>query len=156
MITLIAAVAQNGCIGKNGALPWRIPEHMKHFKELTIGHVVVMGRKTWESIPKKFRPLPNRTNIVVTRQTDYIVPDGVETYPSIDDACAAHATATIFIIGGSEIYKQTIDKADRLEITEVAQHVDGDVFFPTIDPKIWKETKREPHDGFTFVTYGRR
>ena len=156
MLTLIAAVAKNGCIGKDGTLPWRIPEDMKHFRALTTGKIVVMGRKTWESIPSTFRPLPDRTNVVVTRQIGYAVPAGVETYPSVDEALTWHTDDETFIIGGAEIYRQTIENADRLEITEVDQQVDGDAFFPAIDPAIWKETTREPHDGFAFVTYTKK
>lgn len=155
MLTLIAAVAKNGCIGKNGTLPWRIPEDLKHFRELTVGKTVVMGRKTWESIPEKFRPLPDRTNVVVTRQVGYPVPTGVETYPSVDEALTWHADDDVMIIGGADIYGQTIEKADRLEITEVDQTVDGDAFFPPIEGKDWKETARQPHADFSFVTYER-
>jgi dihydrofolate reductase len=153
MLTLIAAVAKNGCIGKNGALPWRIPEDLKHFRELTTGKIVVMGRKTWESIPEKFRPLPDRTNVVVTRQIGYAVPAGVETYPSVEEALTWHDADDVMVIGGADIYRQTIDIASRLEITEVDQQVDGDAFFPEIKTDAWRETSREPHDGFAFVTY---
>nr|AIA16123.1 Dihydrofolate reductase [uncultured bacterium]AIA16175.1 Dihydrofolate reductase [uncultured bacterium]AIA16240.1 Dihydrofolate reductase [uncultured bacterium] len=155
MVTLVAAVAKNGCIGKNGELPWSIPEDMKRFKKLTTGSIVVMGRKTWESIPKKFRPLPNRHNVVVTRQADYPVPDGVDRYTSLDEALDAFATNTVMVIGGAEIYNQAIGRADTLQLTHVDRDVDGDTFFPTIDPTIWKETWREDHEGFSFVTYER-
>src|SRR3990167_8903662 len=112
-ITLIAAISKNNVIGTEGRLPWHIPEDMKHFKTLTMGKVVLMGRKTWESIPEKFRPLPGRTNVIITRQPDYPVPTGVQTFQSTDDALKND----VMVIGGAEIYRQTIDRADRLEIT---------------------------------------
>lgn len=151
MLTLIAAVSRNNCIGKNGAIPWRLPEDLKHFKNLTMGHVVIMGRKTWESLPEKFRPLPGRTNVVLTRQTDYPLPDGVERFGSLADAVAAHPDA--FVMGGAEIYAQAMPLAHRLELTRVDQGVDGDAFFPPIDGQEWTEVAREDHEGFSFVTY---
>ncbi len=151
-LSLIAAVAKNDCIGKDGKLPWHLPEDMAHFKQLTMGKIVLMGRKTWESIPEKFRPLPGRKNVVVTRQTNYAFPHDVAHYGSVEDALAAHQ-GDIVVIGGAELYRQTIDKADTLFITHVDQEVDGDAFFPTIDSKIWRELEREAHDGFAFVTY---
>ncbi|MFZ2804200.1 MAG: dihydrofolate reductase [Patescibacteria group bacterium] len=156
MLTLIAAVSKNGCIGKDGTLPWRIPEDLKHFRQLTVGKVVIMGRKTWESIPEKFRPLPDRTNVVVTRQAGYAVPEGVKTYPSVIEALTWHAGDNVVVIGGAEIYTQTIGNADRLEITEVDQVVDGDAFFPAIETPPWQEIAREQHNGFAFVTYERQ
>ncbi len=157
MISLIAAVANNGCIGKAGTLPWYLPEDLKHFKQLTTGHVVVMGRKTWESIPEKHRPLPNRKNVVVTRSQDYPLPNGVARFGSIDEALAAHATEEIFIIGGAEIFSQTIDRADRLYITEVDRAINGcTAYFPKIDTTLWHESSREPQGGFSFVTYTRK
>lgn len=156
MVTLVAAVARNGCIGKDGALPWRIPEDMQRYRRITMGKVVVMGRKTWESIPAKFRPLPGRTNVVVTRNPDYPLPDGVERAASLEAALAAHAGEDVIVNGGGEIYAGAMPGADALDITHVDRHVDGgDAFFPTIDPTIWRETCREDHDGFAFVTYRR-
>ena len=155
-LALIAAIAENNCIGKNNQLPWHIPEDLKHFKDVTADTVVLMGRKTWESIPEKFRPLPKRINIVISRQPNLPLPPGVEVYQSIDAALGAHANDTVVVIGGAEIYKQTIDRADTLYITHIQQTVDGDAFFPTIDPGLWKETEREKHDGFDFVTYKKR
>ncbi len=152
-LSLVAAVAANNCIGKNGKLPWHIPEDMQHFKEMTSGKVVVMGRKTWESLPPKFRPLPNRVNVVITRQAEYAVPAGVEVFADIPRALEAHAEDEIAVIGGGEIYRQTIDRSDMLEITHVHQTVDGDAFFPEILAKLWQETAREDHKGFSFVTY---
>ncbi len=153
MIALIAAVAQNNCIGKNGQLPWHMPEDLAHFKLLTTSKVVLMGRKTWESLPEKFRPLPNRLNIVITRQTDFVVPTGVEKYSSIAAALAAHTDENVMVIGGAEMYRATIDLADTLYITHIHENVDGDAFFPTIDDSIWKKTEVESHAKFDLVTY---
>jgi len=156
MLSLIAAISENNCIGKDNSLPWNIPEDMKHFKDITTGHIVLMGRNTWESIPEKFRPLPNRKNIVITRDIKYMVPEGVEVYSSIDEALEKYKNENVFIIGGASIYKQTIDQADKLYITEVHQQVDGDAFFPEIDKNVWQEVEREDHEGFSFVRYIRK
>lgn len=153
MISLIAAISQNNCIGKNGTLPWHLPEDMQHFKKITSGKTVFMGRKTWESIPDKFRPLPGRKNAVITRQEKYSVPDGVEIYASIDAALKHLRDEDVCVIGGGEIYTQTIAKADTLYITHVDQDVDGDAFFPEIDMTIWKEHGRDDREGYSFVTY---
>jgi dihydrofolate reductase len=155
MVTIVAAVARNGCIGKDGALPWRISEDMKRYRDVTMGKVVVMGRKTWESIPERYRPLPGRTNVVVTGQASYPLPPGVERAASLEEALVAHATDEVVINGGAAIYRQAMDRADTLDITHVDRDVDGDTFFPTIDPAVWKETWREDHPGFSFVTYER-
>lgn len=152
-LSLIAAVAENNCIGRGGALPWHLPEDMKHFKKLTAGKPVLMGRKTWESLPPKHRPLPERTNIVISRQSGLAVPPGVEAYPSITDALIEHPDDEIMVIGGGQIYEQTIPLADTLYITEVRRAAYGDAFFPAIDKNIWKETEREDHEEFSFVTY---
>jgi dihydrofolate reductase len=154
MISLVAAVAQNNCIGKNGDLPWDIPADMKRMRALTLGKVLIMGRKTWESIPLHRRPLPMRTNVVISRNNAYKVPDGVEVYSSINAAIAAHPNEEIVGFGGTKIFADMIDMADTLEITHVHQTVDScDAFFPRIDPAVWAETWREDHDGFAFVTY---
>ena len=155
MISLIAAIGRNNELGKGNTLLWPMPADMKHFKELTTGNVVIMGRKTWESIPEKYRPLPNRTNIVITRQNEYELPSGVEKYSSPTDAIAAHTNDNLFIIGGTELYRATLDNADTLEITHVHREIEGDAFFPSIDPATWKEQKREDHPEFSFVTYTR-
>ena len=152
MIALVAGISRNNCIGKDGSLPWHIPEDLKHFKRITIGNTVIMGRKTWESIPEKFRPLPDRKNIVITRQTDYQLPAHVESAPSLDGAIA-QSSGDLFIIGGGQIYSQAMNKADTLYITHIDQHVDGDTFFPEIDTSVWKGVQRDDHDGFSFVTY---
>ncbi len=152
---LIAAIAKNGCIGKDGQIPWHISEDMKRFKELTMGHAVLMGRKTWESIPDRFRPLPGRTNIVITRQKNYPVSQGVEVFSNINEALQRHSQETIFVIGGAEVYRETMPRANCLYITLVDQTVDGDVFFPKIDPQVWHEVEREDHNGFSFISYFR-
>ncbi len=152
-LSLIAAIAENNCIGKSGGLPWYLPEDLAHFKKVTSGKTVLMGRKTWESLPEKFRPLPNRKNIVITRQSDYPVPADVECYGTIDEALTSHKDETIMVIGGAEIYKQTIDQANTLFITHIHKIIDGDAFFPEIKKNLWQETEREDRDGFSFVTY---
>lgn len=152
-VSLIAAVATNNCIGIHGKLPWHLPEDLKHFKELTTGKAVLMGRKTWESLPPQFRPLPNRKNIIITRQTDFIVPPGVEVYTDIATALDAHPAEEVMVIGGAEIYGQTIGLADTLYITHVHQTVAGTAFFPEIDHAVWHETERTDLFGLSFVTY---
>ena len=151
-LCLIAAVGKNGEIGKDGALPWRLPEDLKRFKAITTGHAVIMGRKTFDSIG---RALPGRRTIVITRQSDWHHPD-VETVHSLDDALGlAGPVGEVFIAGGGEIYAQAMAFAHRLLITEVDQEPAGDVRFPEIDPAQWHETAREERDGFAWVTYER-
>jgi dihydrofolate reductase len=148
-IILIAAVGANGVIGRDNDLPWRIREDLLHFKQLTLGHTLVMGRKTYDSIG---RPLPGRRTVVVTRQTDWEA-DGVEVVHDVETALKEEGD--VYVAGGGEIYRQALPYADRLELTEVAQSPTGDVTFPAVDPTHWTETARTPHDGFTFVTYDR-
>ncbi len=155
MITMIAAIAENNCIGQNGTLPWRLPEDQKRFKQLTMGHVVLMGRKTWESLPEKFRPLPGRTNAVLTRQTDYPLPPEVKRVFTITEATQLFRNQTLDIIGGADVYRLGLPLADRLEITRVHQTIDGDAFFPEFNLNEWKEIFKEEHDGYTFLTYDR-
>ena len=165
-IVLIIAVAENGVIGANGAMPWRLKSDMARFKALTIGRPVVMGRKTFASIG---RPLPGRTNIVVTRDVGFRA-DGVVITNSFADARAIATgdalrrfATEIAVIGGAEIYAQWMDGADRLEITEVHARPDGDTRFPAVDPVAWEEVARVrnpagSHDSadFSYVTYRRR
>lgn len=152
MISIIVAVAENQVIGCANRLIWHISEDLKRFKRLTSGHAVVMGRKTFESLG---RPLPNRLNIVVTRSsTDYQVPQGVVVVNSIDQAIeVAGSDPEIFIIGGGEIYAQTIDRADRLYLTRVFQSPQGDTFFPEIDPQKWSCLSKESFDSYEFIDY---
>lgn len=160
MIVIVAAVAKNGVIGKGNAIPWRLPEDIAHFKTLTTGHTVVMGRKTWESLPSRFRPLPGRHNIVVTRNPDYQAP-GADVAHSLDEAIKLGAGDTaLFIIGGAELYAQALPLAQRLELTEIDAEIDGDAYFPAFDRTQWIETKREAGTSgeglaYAFVTYER-
>ena len=156
MITLFAAISKNLCIGKDNDLPWDIPEDMKRMREVTRGKVLIMGRKTWESIPENRRPLPNRTNVVITRNADYKLPEGAERFDSIDKALEHHKGEEIIGFGGQRIFEEMIEYADILDLTLVDQIIEEcHAFFPPIDPAIWKETKREDHEGFSFVTYSR-
>lgn len=157
MISIIIAISKNNCIGKDGKLPWHIPEDMQHFKQLTLGKVVVMGRKTWESLPEKFRPLPDRKNVIISRQTDYAVPPGVEIFNSLDQALAAHGSDEVMVMGGAQIYAQALERAQKLYVTHINREVqECAAFFPAIDPNIWQETDRANHPDFSFVTYHRK
>lgn len=141
-ISIIAAVAKNGVIGRGGRLPWHLPADLKYFKALTLGHHIIMGRKTFESLGK---PLPGRTNVVVTRQAEYRAPGAVVT-GSVEQAIAACAGDTeIFIIGGAELFAQAMDRADRLYLTEIQRDFEGDVRFPEYDRSRWREVSREKH-----------
>ena len=156
-INLIYARAANGVIGKDGVMPWHLPEDLAHFKRLTQGWPVIMGRKTWDSLPPRFRPLPGRSNIVITRQTDW-KEAGAQSGASLDialDLCKG--SAEVWIIGGAQIYAQAEPLAQRIEVTEIAQDFDGDAFAPTIGTG-WRETTRDncvSSTGlkFSFVTY---
>lgn len=151
-VTLIAAVGRNGVIGSGNHMPWHLPEDFAFFKRTTMGHAMVMGRKTFDSIG---RALPGRRTIVVTRQADWHHPD-VETVHSLDDALGlAGPVGEVFIVGGGEIYEQAMPFAHRLLITEVDQEPEGDVHFPEIDRSVWRETAREEREGFAWVTYER-
>ena len=141
-ISIIVAVAENNVIGKDNSLIWHLPADMKFFKEKTTGHCIITGRKNYESIPEKFRPLPNRTNIVITRQANYHAP-GTIIVDSIEKAIETakeKGENEIFIIGGAEIFKQCMRFVDRIYLTKIYHSFDGDVFFPEIDPHEWKET----------------
>ena len=153
-ITAIAAVAANGVIGADGDLVWRSREDFAHLKALTMGGVLVMGRKNHESIG---RPLPGRDSYVVTRDPDWSAP-GVRVFGDLDEAIdAALATGRrVWIFGGGEVYAQAWPRTDALEITEIDAEYDGDVHFPAIDPTQWQETAREDRDGFSWVSYRRR
>ena len=157
-VTLVAAVGANGVIGVDGGLPWRLPEDLAHFKQLTMGHPMIMGRATFDSIG---RALPGRTTIVVTRNPDWSA-DGVETAPSLEAALerAQELDADIFIVGGGQIYAQALesDAVDLLVITRVATAPEGDVRFPALDWERWAPVARIPYGGdpsFEIVTYQR-
>ena len=155
-LAIIAAVAKNNVIGKRNALPWYIPEDLKRFKLLTTGKTVLMGRKTSDSIIQNLgKPLPNRKNVVITSQSDYRVPDGVVVYNNLKKALEELKNEEVMVSGGGEIYKQTIDFAEKLYITHVDKEVDGDVFFPEIDSNKWKKISEEKHEGFSFTEYER-
>ncbi|MBK3659788.1 dihydrofolate reductase [Bradyrhizobium diazoefficiens] len=166
-IVFVVATAENGVIGAGGAIPWRLKSDMQRFKALTIGRPVIMGRKTFESLPGR-RPLPGRTNIVITRDADYRAAGAVVTTSAAEAGAVARgdalrrSVAEIAVIGGAEIYRQWLDRADRLEITEVHARPDGDTHFE-IDRAGWDETSRVrypagPDDSadFSYVTYRRR
>ena len=139
-IVLVVAIARNGVIGKDGLIPWHISDDMKRFKALTLGHTVVMGRKTWDSLPKK--PLPGRVNVVVTRQRDWQA-DGAVVAHSLGQATAG-TSGTVMVIGGAEIYERAMPLATRIELTEIHQDFDGDARFE-FDRTGWHETLREEH-----------
>jgi dihydrofolate reductase len=157
MISIVAAIAKNGVIGSNNWLPWDIPEDLKHFRELTTGKTVLMGRKTFESIISKLgHPMPNRKNLVVTRQADYPVPNKVEVYSTVEDALKAHGSEDVCVIGGGEIFSQTLDKTDVMYLTHIDKEYPGDAYFPEVDWSKWQLTEEEKHEGFTFATYKRK
>ncbi|MFJ4654841.1 dihydrofolate reductase [Nocardia sp. NPDC088792] len=148
-LTLIASVAQNGVIGRSGDLAWRDRDDLQRVKRMTLRRTLVMGRRTFDSIG---RPLPDRRTIVVTRRNDW-APDGVTVVGSIDQAIAAAGDGEVICFGGGELYAQLIDHADQLEITEIESPLDGDVYFPPIDPTRWVETERLHREGYSWVTY---
>jgi dihydrofolate reductase len=156
-INLIYARAANGVIGKDNAMPWHLPEDLAHFKRLTQGWPVIMGRKTWDSLPPRFRPLPGRTNVVITRQPDWHEA-GAQSAASLEGALAqCNQSEQVWIIGGAQIYAQAEPLADRIEITEIDQHFEGDAFAPALGPQ-WTATAHEDHVAagglkFSFVTY---
>lgn len=152
--SLIAAVAENNCIGKNNKIPWNVPEDFQYFKKMTLGKTCVMGQATFESILGYLgKPLPGRQTVVLTLNKNYQVPETVRVFHSLDETFEKLKDEDVFICGGASIYRQTIDRVDTLYITEIHQSPEGDTFFPEIDKNIWKEVTREDHDGFSFVTY---
>ncbi len=154
-VTLVAAIARNGVIGADGGIPWHLPDDQRRFKELTIGHVVVMGRVTYESIG---RPLPGRTTVVVTRSAGWGAGDyGVLVAPSVAAALAIAATIDeeVFVVGGTRVYDEALPFADRLELTWVDAEPEGDAWFPAVDWAAWREVAREEHDGWSAVSYER-
>lgn len=159
IISLIAAVSRNGVIGIRNSLPWHLPADLRYFKQLTLDHAIVMGRKTFDSIG---RPLPGRTNIVISR-TVWLAPPGIETVNSIDAAIAmCQEQNEVFFIGGGEIFQQVMGLAQRLYLTEIEADIpDGDAWFPEFDRKTWAEIRRESHYdeaslcAFDFVVYER-
>ena len=158
-ISIIVAIDENGLIGKRNGLPWKLPADLKHFKTLTSGHTVIMGRKTYDSIGK---PLPNRTNIVVSKSDDLQI-DGCITVKSPEEALKASLeNQEIFVIGGAEIYRQFLPLAQTIYMTEIHNKFDGDIFFPTIDYDEWKEKERQDFEAddmnlykYSFITLER-
>jgi dihydrofolate reductase len=156
-LSLIAAIARNGAIGKDNALLWRLPEDLQHFKRTTLGCPVIMGRKTWDSIG---RPLPGRRNIVITRNPQWHA-NGTDSAPSLEAALSLAAEAPkVFVIGGAEIYAQALPMADELVLTEVDADFDADAFFPGWDRSAFEAVSREAHVSaqglaYQFVTYKR-
>ena len=157
MLSLIAAVARNRVIGKDNQLLWHLPEDMKHFREVTRGKPVIMGRKTWESLPEKFRPLPGRHNIVVSHNPNYSAP-GATLADSLESAIRlAGFENELFVIGGETLYRQALPQAHRLYLTEIDQDYEGDAFFPEVSLHRWRESSRRVGgDGFSFVVYEHR
>lgn len=154
-LALIAAVARNGAIGRGNALLWHEPEDQKHFRRVTMGCPVIMGRKTWDSLPARFRPLPGRRNIVITRSNAWHA-EGAEAVSSIDAALSLlDSTEKAFVIGGAEVYALALPTADELVLTEIDADLDGDTFFPDWDRTRFTCASREAHAGYSFVTYRR-
>jgi len=164
-VAMIAAVAENGVIGKDNDLVWSLPDDMKYFMNTTKDHFIVLGRKNYESLPPKFRPLPNRTNVVITRQPAFKL-DNAHVVHSLEEAlalCKKHSQDKIFIIGGGQIYKQALPQTDTLYITEIHHSFEGDTFFPEYDKSEWQEVSRKHHGidekhsySFDFVVYKRK
>jgi dihydrofolate reductase len=156
-LTIVVAIDANNGIGINNQLPWHLPEDLAHFKRTTSGHPIIMGRKTFDSIG---RPLPNRRNIVITRNAGW-QHDGVEAVTSIEAAKALVGDAPAFIIGGGQIFADTLAETERLIVTHIDKAFDCDAFFPAIDPAQWKEVAREAHHSdaggfdFAYITYDR-
>ena len=169
ILSLIVAAANHGVIGENNQLLWKLPDDMRWFKEKTMGHVVIMGRKTYDSIPAAQRPLPGRMNVVISRTMDKTNNDVKGAWVS-DDLSHAIKMAMkmgpgkeVFVIGGGQIYKQALPLADRVYLTQVHGTFEGDTFFPKLSPQEWRETSRESHPAdsrhgytFDFVIYERR
>lgn len=165
VISMIAAVATNRVIGKDNDLVWRLPDDMKYFMETTKDHFVIMGRKNYESIPHKYRPLPNRTNIIITKQKRYKATGCIitNTIEEALDYAREQSQEEVFVIGGGQIYAQSLPLAHKLYITEVKEHFEGDTYFPELDLRQWDEISRKHHDKderhnheFDFVIYKRK
>ncbi|MFY0652509.1 MAG: dihydrofolate reductase [Cyclobacteriaceae bacterium] len=159
IVSLIAAMTKNRVIGRNNDLPWKLPDDMKYFQRTTKGHTVIMGRKNYDSLPPSFKPLPNRNNIILTRQAGYQA-EGCEVFGSLEDALASVITENeVFVIGGGQIYEQALQAGDRIYLTQIDAEIDGDTFFPHMGEE-WKEVSRTSHPAddrhiysFDFVVY---
>lgn len=150
-LVLVAALGANRAIGVDGGMPWHLPEDLAHFKALTMGGTMIMGRRTWDSIG---RALPGRTTIVVTSDHAWSAPGAIVVH-SLAEALVAAGPGEVHVVGGGEIYRQTIDLASRLELTEIDRSPEAEVFFPEVDARVWHEVRRDPREGFDFVTYER-
>lgn len=161
-LVLVAAVAQNGVIGRGQGMPWHLPEDLRRFRELTMGAPVLMGRTTWDSLPPRYRPLPGRCNLVLTRDAAWQA-EGAQGVATIDEALALAADAPrLFVIGGAQVYALALPRADELRLTEIERDFDGDARFPAFDREAFVELAREHHHAappndfdFSFVTYRR-
>ena len=152
MVSLIVAKSKHNVIGDKGRIPWHIPNDLKRFKELTTDNVVIMGRKTFESLPEENRPLPNRVNIILSKDKSYHSTCCM-VFDSLKKALRkAGSDKKVFVIGGGEIYKEALKYADNVYVTEVDGEFEGDTYFPTLN-RTWKEVKREEKEGYRFIDY---
>jgi dihydrofolate reductase len=148
------AVAKNDIIGGDNDLPWYLPEDLKHFKEITMGKTVLMGRKTYDSIVKRLgKPLPGRVNVVITRQADFVVPPSVLVFHEIGQALDALQHDDVYVIGGAQIFAAALPRAEKIYMTHVHNDYKGDVYFPKVDWADWQKIDEQPHDEYTFATY---
>jgi dihydrofolate reductase len=162
-LTLVAAVARNGVIGRDNDMPWRLPEDLKHFRRVTLGAPVIMGRRTWDSLPAAFKPLPGRRNVVITRNPGWHA-EGAEAAASLQEALRRLADEpAAFVVGGAQLYAQALPLADELVLTEIDRDFEGDTRFPDFDRAAFTEVARETHRAappndfdFAFVTYRRQ
>jgi dihydrofolate reductase len=145
IISFVVAMDRNRLIGADGGLPWRLPDDMKHFRQVTMGKPVLMGRKTYESIPDRFRPLSGRTNIILTRQVGYDAPDCLVVHSLAEAVTAGAGQSELMVIGGAQLYEQLLPMANRLYLTLVDGEFKGDVFFPCLDMTQWREVSRQDH-----------
>ncbi len=152
MINIIVATSENNVIGRGNDIPWYIPKDLEHFKKLTTGNTVIMGRKTYESLPKEYRPLPNRFNIVITRDKSYQA-KGCLVVNNLEEALRkSDNNREIFIIGGGQIYREGLKFAERIYLTKIHKNIEGDTYFPKLN-KFWKLVDEEEKSGFSFLTY---
>ncbi|MDZ5457903.1 dihydrofolate reductase [Azohydromonas lata] len=162
-LTIVAAVARNGVIGRDNDMPWRLPEDLKHFRRVTLGAPVIMGRRTWDSLPAAFKPLPGRRNVVITRNAGWST-EGAEAAASLQEALQRLADApAAFVVGGAQLYAQALLLADELVLTEIDRDFEGDTRFPAFERERFAEVARETHRAappndfdFAFVTYRRQ
>ena len=152
MVNIIVSTSENNVIGRENGIPWYIPQDLKHFKKLTVGNTVIMGRKTYESLPKEHRPLPNRVNIVVTRNKKYEAKNCIVVNSLVDAIKKSDNDKEVFIIGGGQIYKESLKFAERIYLTKVHKHIEGDTYFPKLN-KLWKMVNEKSKEGFSFLTY---